>query len=40
MQIVSDFDQTLTKKYFDETKSGDSTFKVVHTWNGTPAQIR
>ena len=40
MQIVTDFDHTLTKAKFPENKQGDSTFKAVHTWSGTPEAIR
>jgi hypothetical protein len=37
---VTDFDHTLTRRQFPENKQGDSTFKVIHTWSGTPADVR
>lgn len=37
---MADFDHTLTRRQFPEGKQGDSTFKVIHTWNGTPEPIQ
>lgn len=36
LQVVADFDHTMTKRFYPGGKTGDSTFKVVHTWEGTP----
>ena len=40
LQLVTDFDHTLTKATYSENKQGDTTFKTVHTWQGTPEHIR
>ena len=40
LQIVTDFDQTLTRHHFNEHKVGDSTFKTVINWSGTPEDVR
>lgn len=38
LQIVTDFDQTLTRQSFNDMKEGDSTFKLIHNWSGTPSE--
>ena len=40
LQIVTDFDQTLTRHHYNEHKVGDSTFKTVINWSGTPEDVR
>jgi hypothetical protein len=40
LQVVTDFDQTLTRYYTPDNLRADSTFKALIDWSGTSEQVK